>query len=62
MLLGSDAFVEKLNLALTEKATLTEVPRMQRLAHRPALKKLLSAQQASVKATRDRKVREARLK
>ena len=36
-MLGSDAFVEKMRPLLEQKAELKEIPRTQRLLHRPSL-------------------------
>ena len=41
VLLGGESFVARLRPALREKAALAEVPRRQRLAHRPSLDSLL---------------------
>ena len=44
VLLGSDAFVEKLAPALGSSELIKEIPKRQRKLHRPVLKQLLSAQ------------------
>jgi putative transposase len=42
VLLGDDAFIEKMAPNLTQKSKTLEIPRRQRLLHRPPLKTLLS--------------------
>jgi putative transposase len=42
VLLGDDAFIQKMAPGLTEKAKAVEIPRRQRLVHRPPLKTLLA--------------------
>lgn len=59
VILGTEAFANKLKPALTRKNALREVPRVQRLAHRPALAKLLDEKPTSTKARRQAAVRAA---
>ena len=61
VLLGADAFVESLRSALTEKSEISEVPRRQRLAHRPTLATLLP-NRVMDKGRRDDAIREAHRK
>lgn len=61
VLLGADAFVESLRSALTEKSEISEVPRHQRLAHRPTLATLLP-NRVMDKGRRDDAIREAHRK
>ena len=51
MLLGGEAFVENMAPQLRQRATITEIPKRQRLLHRPTLKTLLA--QADSKALRN---------
>lgn len=59
VILGTEAFANKLKPALTMKNVLREVPRVQRLAHRLALAKLLDEKPTSTKADRQTVVRAA---
>ncbi len=59
VLLGSEAFLDKTRPLLEEKAALKEIPRAQRLAHRPALKTLFTAKVCADKRARDATVRRA---
>lgn len=62
VLLGSETFAEKLRPLLAGEAEVQEVPRLQRLAHRPSLEGLIGAAEHRSKAQRDRAIREAHLK
>ena len=42
VLLGDDAFIEKMTPQLNERSAVIEIPKRQRLIHRPSLKKLLA--------------------
>lgn len=59
--LGNDAFVEKLQPLLEDKGQIKEIPRTQRLLHRPGLKKLFTKLTCSEKALRDETIRKAYL-
>lgn len=59
VLLGSEAFVDKMQPLLEGKAELKEIPRAQRWAHRPGLKSLFSARVRQDKAARDAAMRRA---
>ena len=59
VLLGSEAFVERLRPLLEGKSDLKEVPRRQRLAHRPGLKALFPKAVRADKPTRDKAIRQA---
>ena len=52
VLLGSEAFVDKMRPRLAGKAELKEIPRAQRWAHRPELKSLFSARVRQNKTSR----------
>lgn len=58
-MLGNDAFVEKLHPLLKGKGT--EIPRTQRLLHRPSLKALFTKQVQKEKGLRDDAIRKAYL-
>jgi hypothetical protein len=53
VLLGSKAFVAKMQPLLEGKAALKEIPHAQRRAHRPGLKSLFSARVRQDKPQRD---------
>lgn len=57
VLLGSEAFVDKMRPLLEGKAELKEIPRAQRWAHRPGLKSLFSACVRQDKPARDAAMR-----
>jgi hypothetical protein len=59
ILLGSDAFTERMPPLLLEKEKLKEIPREQRLANRPGLARLFRAAVCREKAARDAAIREA---
>ena len=59
VLLGSDGFLDKLRPLLEDKAGLTEIPRAQRLAHRPPLRHLFTAKVCGDKRARDAATRRA---
>ena len=59
VLLGSDAFVNKMRPRLAGKAEFKEIPRAQRWAHRPGLKSLFSARVRQDKRSRDAAMRRA---
>jgi len=61
VVLGNDAFVEKLHALLKDKGKLKEIPRTQRLLHRPGLKALFTKRVQSEKALRDDAIRKAYL-
>jgi len=61
ILLGSESFVERVQPLLEEKGELKEIPRGQRLAHRPGLAALIPAQVRENKRTRDETIRVAYL-
>lgn len=56
VLLGSERFVERLRPLLADREELTEVPRAQRLAHRPSLRELFSHRVRSDKRRRDQAI------
>ncbi len=58
-LLGSDTFVETMRPLLEDRADLSEVPRSQRLLHRPSLKRLFPGAVRADKALRDEAIRKA---
>ncbi len=58
-LLGSDTFVEKMRPLLEDRADLSEVPRSQRLLHRPSLKRLFPSAVRADKVLRDEAIRKA---
>lgn len=60
-LLGSEAFVEKIRPLLEGKDEIKEIPRAQRLLHRPSLRKLFTKAVQSDKALRDEAIRKAYL-
>lgn len=59
VLLGSEAFVDRMRPALAGKRNLKEIPRAQRLAHRPGLKQLFPACVRQDKRARDAAIRRA---
>ena len=61
VLLGDERFIEKLAPALRKQSHSTEVPKRQRLVHRPALERVLSKTQHS-KMKRDAAIYEAFMK
>lgn len=61
VLLGSECFVERMQPLLEEKGELKEIPRGQRLAHRPGLAVLFPAHVRADKRTRDAAIRLAYL-
>ena len=60
VLLGGEAFVEQMMPKLKESSTLVEIPKRQRLLHRPALKTLMAG--AGSKAARNAAMARAYLK
>lgn len=61
VMLGSDAFVEQMRPMLDEKAGMKEIPRTQRLLHRPSLKAIFAKEIAQDKALRDKAICKAHL-
>ena len=61
VLLGSTGFVERLSPLLKDKRRHREIPRKQRLAHRPQLSRLLDASAVKDRARRDIAIRAAHL-
>ena len=61
VLLGSEAFVEKMRLLLEQKDELKEIPRAQRLLHRPSLMVLFTKVIQDNKILRDEAIRKAYL-
>jgi putative transposase len=61
VLLGSEQFVERMQPLLEGKSDLKEIPRAQRLAHRPSLKALFPARVREDKQTRDETIQRAYL-
>lgn len=61
VLLGTASFVEKIRPLLEDKDQLTEIPRAQRLLHRPSLKKLFTREVRGDKMMRDKAMRQAYL-
>jgi REP-associated tyrosine transposase len=59
VLLGSERYIEKMRPILEGKGELKEIPRAQRLAHRPALKELFPARVRGDKRMRDEAIRKA---
>lgn len=59
ILLGSDNFVEKMRPLLAERSDLSEVPRGQRLLHRPTLEQLFPETTRADKALRNETIRKA---
>ena len=59
VLLGSEAFVDKMRPLLEGKRELKEIPRAQRWAHRPGLKSLFPARVRQDKPARDAAMRRA---
>jgi hypothetical protein len=62
VLLGSEAFGDRMRPLLSGKEQLKEIPRAQRLAHRPGLKQLFAASVCRDKRARDAAMRQACLK
>lgn len=62
VLLGTESFVRALTTKLATVRDLSETPRSQRLAHRPALERLLSAAVGQSRAERDTAIREAHVR
>jgi REP-associated tyrosine transposase len=62
VLLGCEAFGERIDRLLSGKRELKEIPRAQRLANRPGLARLFSAAACRAKETRDAAIREACLR
>lgn len=58
LLLGGDSFMEKLNLMLTHKGDLKEIPRVQRYITRPLLEEILKWDNET-KSSKDKKIYEA---
>lgn len=58
-LLGSESFVEIMRPLLEEKHELKEIPRAQRLLHRPSLKQLFPRVVRDDKVLRDKSIRQA---
>ncbi len=61
VLLGTEGFVKTLLPLIGEKSSLKELPRAQRLAHRPELKAIFPARVMADKAARDEAMRKAYL-
>jgi REP-associated tyrosine transposase len=59
VLLGDDAFVERLEPSLRDRRRLKEIPRAQRFASRPALAKIFSANVMDNRRRRNRLICEA---
>jgi REP element-mobilizing transposase RayT len=59
VLLGAETFAEKMRPLLEGKKELTEIPRSQRLLHRPSLKKLFTKDVPGDKVMRDKAIRQA---
>ena len=59
VMLGSQAFIEQIRPWLEQKADLKEIPRAQRLLHRPNLKKVFANATLRGKSLRDEAIREA---
>lgn len=59
MLLGPESFVERMTALLEGKGELREIPRSQRMAHRPSLKSLFPKAVRNDKPARDAAIREA---
>jgi hypothetical protein len=62
MLLGTEPFVQALAPRLTAMQNMTETPRSQRLAHRPALTSLLPGGDGQNKAQREAAIRDAHVR
>jgi putative transposase len=60
VVLGTDGFVQSLGRSFAEKADLSEVPRQQRLAHRPTLATLFA--KVGSQRSRDETIRDAHVK
>lgn len=61
VVLGQAHFVAELRPLLAGQATVREIPRAQRLVHRPALGKVLAARQLDTKDRRDQAIWEAQV-
>ena len=59
VLLGQEAFAEKMRPMLEGKETLKEIPRSQRLLHRPSLQTLFAKEVRGDKKARDKAIRQA---
>ena len=59
VMLGSQAFIEQMRPLLEQKADLKEIPRAQRLLHRPSLKAVFTKAIQRDKASRDEAIRKA---
>lgn len=59
VLLGKDTFAEEMQAILKGKETLKEIPRSQRLLHRPSLNKLFTVAVRSDKVARDEAIHQA---
>ena len=59
VMLGSQDFVEQMRPLLEQKANMKEIPRGQRLLHRPGLKVVFTKATRRDKATRDEAIRQA---
>jgi putative transposase len=59
VLLGTDSFAEKMRPLLAGKEELKEIPRAQRLLHRPSLEKLFAKGVSGNKVMRDKTIRKA---
>jgi len=62
IVLGSDAFTQKIRPLLAKRAGLKEIPRVQRFANRPELETALARGKLYSKARRDSAIRVAHLK
>ncbi len=62
IVLGSDAFTQKIRPLLAKRAGLKEIPRVQRFANRPELETALARGKLYSKARRDNAIRVAHLK
>lgn len=60
-LLGGKKFIEKITPALKDKSRLTEIPRKQRLVHRPALEYVLADETRTNKGERNKAILTAHL-
>ena len=61
MLLGSERFVERLTGELRDKRAFKEIPRQQRFAARPPLRRLFRANSRTDRARRNEAIRRAHL-
>jgi len=62
LLLGSEPFVQALTPKLAAMQDMTEMPRLQRLAHRPELARLLPGAGTESRAQRDAAIRDAHIR